>query len=173
MLSPARSLVLSSLTLLLFLSSCATENTVSRGGFAILKVNRTLFDNKGYETKEVGELKEEAVYQYELRHHPELQRGARFHIKWKAPRGSAPFRLVLDVQGLTADNVSTRGTFTQDYPEHDGWAEWATMDISGKEFKRLGTIMAWRISLYKGDRVMAELPSGNWYSDIQAGPLTK
>ena len=155
------------------LSSCSTENPVSRGGYAVLKVNRNLLDNLGYETFAVGDLKKEADYQYMLRHSPLKQKGVRFHIKWKAPRRSGAIRLVLDVQGLNAANLTTRDTVTQNYPDMDGWAEWSTIDITGKQFKQIGEIMAWRVTICSGDRVMAELPSANWYSDIHSEPKAK
>ena len=155
-----------------FLASCATQNTVSRGGFSILKVNRTLLDRDGYETDVVGDLKGEASYQYSLRHEPHRQTGARFHINLKAPRGASRVRLVLDVRGLTAANETARDTLSQSYSDIDG-AEWTTIDITGSQFKRLGSIMAWRVMIYAGDRVMAELPSANWYSDIRPEPQAK
>lgn len=151
----------------LLLAGCTTENPVSRGGFAVTKVNRTLLDKNGYETDIVGDLKGEAVYQYKLRHQPQNQYGARFHIKWKGPKGASRIRLVLDVQGLTPSNESTRATIARDLPDLDGWAEWTTLDITGTQFKQLGEIMAWRVTILAQDRVMAELPSANWYSDIR------
>jgi hypothetical protein len=149
-------------------AGCATENPVSRGGFAVLKVNRTLLDQFGHETDVVGDLQGQAAYQYDLRHDPFRQRGARFHIKWKAPRRAERIRLVLDLQGLNPANESTRATVAAHQPDMDGWAEWTTLDIKGQQFKKLGEIMAWRVTLYSGDQVMAELPSANWYSDIRA-----
>lgn len=149
-------------------AGCATENKVSRGGCSVLKVNRTLLDEKGYETDVVGDLKGEAAYQYVLRHEPRRQTGARFHIKWKAPRKTDQLRLVLDLQGLNASNESTRDSISRSFPDRDDWAEWTTIDVTGAQFKKLGTIMAWRVTIHSGDRIMAELPSANWYSDIRA-----
>ena len=159
-------LLLLGITVLLA-TGCTTENPVSRGGFAVLKVNRTLLDPLGHETDVVGNLKGEAVYQYALRHDPNRQTGARFHIKWKSPKRAERIRLVLELQGLSTTNESTRATLTANQPDMDGWAEWTTVDITGEQFKKLGEIMAWRVTLYSGDRVMAEQPSANWYSDIR------
>ncbi len=169
----ARKLAPAALIAIFLLAGCATQNTVSRGGFAVLKVNRTLLDNYGYETDVVGNLKGEASYQYSLRHEPNRQSGGRFHIKWRAPKGSTQVRLVLDVRGLTPANETVRDTLSESFADMDGWAEWTTLDIKERQFKRLGEIMAWRVTIYSGDRVMAELPSGNWYLDIRPDTSAK
>lgn len=173
MLPLARTLAPAVLIAIFLLTGCSTENVVQKPGYAVLKVNRNLYDQFGYETELVGDLKGEAVYQYELRHAPDKQFGCRFHIKWKAPRGTAQARLVLDVRGLNKNNETVLDQFTVTRSLVEDWAEWSTIDINGPQFKRLGTIMAWRVSIYNRDRVMAELPSGNWYSDIRPEPGIK
>ena len=157
----------------LIFAGCATENPVQKPGYAVIKVNRTLLDQFEYETDVVGDLKGEAVYQYDLRHNAQRQFGARFHIKWKAPRGAPSIRLVLDVRGLNTRNETTLDKFIENYTRMEDWAEWTTISITGDRFKHLGTIMAWRVSIYSGDRVMAELPSADWYSDIRPEPPAK
>lgn len=149
------------------LVGCATPNTVQKPGYQIVKVNRTFLDLDGHETDVVGDLQGEAIYQFGLRNNPERQSGARFHVKWKAPRHTSQIRLQLEVRGLTDKNLIVQDVLTQDYPSMDGWAEWSTLDITGERYKRLGTITAWKVSVYTGGQLMAELPSGNWYGDIK------
>lgn len=163
-----RGLLVFGLVLLALLAGCSTPNSVQKPGYQVVKVNRTLLDQWGHETgTEVGDLKAEAVYQFDLRHNPKLQFGARFHIKWKAPDKAPQLKLQLDVRGLTADNLVVYDTLTEEHPAMDGWAEWSTIDIKGERFKKLGTITAWKVSIFSGGELKAELPSGNWYSNIK------
>jgi hypothetical protein len=150
------------------LAGCSTPNSVQKPGYQIVKVNRTLFDTDGHETDVVGDLKGEAIYQFHLRDNPSQQAGARFHIKWKAPDKTQSVKLRLDVRGLTAENLVVFDTLSEEHARMDGWAEWSTLDIAGERFKRLGIITAWKVSVFAGGELKAELPSGNWYGNIKA-----
>jgi hypothetical protein len=154
--------------LLLLVGACTTPNTYHQRGFAILKVNRTLVDSYGYETDVVGDLKQEAVYQYKLRRAPEQQHGARFQVKWKAPQDTAQIRLQLDVRGLNSKNETVFDAVSLSFERVEDWAEWSTLEISNARLKRLGTITAWKATLFASGKMMAELPSSNWYADIKA-----
>ena len=147
-------------------TSCRTPNSVESPGCAILKVNRVLLDEKGYETDVVGNLKEEADYQFLLRHEPTKQQGVRFHIKWKAPRHARSLRLQVEIRGLNAQNQTTSDVESLSLEENEGWAGWSTLEVTEKKFKKLGQITAWKITLFSGGQAKAVLPSANWYEDI-------
>lgn len=154
--------------LLVLLVSCSTTNTVQEKGYAVLKVNRTFLDANGHETVEIGDLKAEAEYQYELRHRPELQHGVRFRVKWDAPDEAAQVRVQVDVRGLNPANETLYDTVSIMIGRTDGWAQWTALDIPQSRLKRLGSIQAWKVTIFAGGKAMAVLPSGNWYGDIRA-----
>ena len=152
----------------LTLSGCATDNTVHEKGYAILKVNRYLLNRDGDETEVVGDMKEQAMYQYNLRNSPLEQTGVRFHVRWKAPDNARQITLRIDVRGLNERNETILDSVLMSIAENDDWTQWTEMEIAGAQFKRLGRIQAWKATLSSTGEVKAELPSGNWYQDIKA-----
>ncbi|MBV9464353.1 MAG: hypothetical protein JO317_09010 [Verrucomicrobiae bacterium] len=148
-------------------SGCSTPNRVEKPGYAVLKVNHDLLDLDGHETDIVGDLKQQAIYQYHLRHTPAHQTGERFKVKWKAPPEVGPVQVRLDVRGLNAGNETTFDNDTITYDTNENWAEWTIFDIAGDRFRKLGRVQSWKVTLSAGGQVKAELPSANWYGDIK------
>ncbi len=107
-------------------------------------------------------LYERDAYQAQLRQNPALCGGIRFDIEWKGrPDSSAPLYWRIE---LRTDNAQAQNPRVFEKPAlaRTRFSRWSQVTIDGDDYRRLGKIMAWRVTLVSGDRVWAEQKSFLW-----------
>ena len=134
------------LTILISLSlfvSAASAETTGR----IIKVLPQYLDAQGRNTV-APSLFERDVYQLKLLNHPGLRGGLIFNVQWKASDKTASLKLRVEARGMARDSNTTR-TCQWDTPvQRQGWfSQWAILPVSAADFKTLGTLTTWRVSL--------------------------
>lgn len=129
----------------------------------IIKVLPEFLDLKGRNSV-APSLYERDAYQAMLRDHPERRSGMRFYIQWKI-KGAAWQPLVV--------RVEMRGTAQGDLPkmlvleqpaENRGsrFSHWTNVTVSSANYKNIGSVTAWRVTLWEGKTLLGEDHSFLW-----------
>jgi hypothetical protein len=125
----------------------------------ISKVSPHLVDREGRHTRSPS-LYERDAYQAHLREHPEEVRGLRFDVHWRASRELAEgLRLRIELRGTGQPEVITLERPVERRPWYDRWSRVA---LNEETFGRLGRLIAWRVSLWRGPQMIAEQRSFLW-----------
>jgi hypothetical protein len=137
----------------------AITTSIAAAEGRIVKVLPHLLDQKGRHTLHPS-LFERDAYQAHLRTRPELCSGMRFDVQWKGRKLTDP-KLKLEVRGakIPARDVQT---FTQSLKQGSPFSRWAGLTVSSEDFTRLGSIAAWRVTLWDGESQVAEQKSFLW-----------
>lgn len=129
---------------------------------AAAKVRKVLphyLDLKGRHTL-APSLYERDAYQAKLRRSPELRSAIRFDIRWKSAT-TKPVRLKLEARGRTGDETVIV-VLSDDVRSPTGRTRWSSLTIGGKEYEKFGELHAWRVTLWDGDKQLAEGKSFLW-----------
>jgi hypothetical protein len=101
------------------------------------------------------------AYQAVLQHHPEKRGGMQFMVQWKGPHSDA-LKLRVEARG-TVEGKVVKSLILEKPVERHGWfSQWTALVPSAKDFKELGTLTAWRVTLWDGDTQLAEQKSFLW-----------
>lgn len=141
---------------LLFLSAALAQ----AGSGKVLKVLPHFLDRAGKSALSPS-LFERDAYQAHLRKHPEEISALRFDVNWSAGGGKAA-NLKL--------RVETRGGKAAAQPKvieatvKPGWSgsTWSAVTLDKEAYERLGSVVAWRVTLWDGDQMLAEQKSFLW-----------
>jgi hypothetical protein len=128
----------------------------------VIKVLPQLVDLQGRQTLSPS-LYERDAYQAFLRVHTNDVSGLRFAVQWQASgKSAAPLKL----------RIAARGTAKGDLPSHTvlerevkpgGWfSHWIYVPLTGEDYKKFGSLTAWRVTLWDGDRLLSEQTSFLW-----------
>jgi hypothetical protein len=127
----------------------------------IIKVLPHLLDKQGRHTL-YPSLFERDFYQAELRKNPENCSGMRFDIQWKGREFNNKAATVrLEVRGVNTTPRSAE-VFEQTVQPGGFFGTWSQLRVEGKDFARIGAIRAWRVTIWNGERQLAEQKSFLW-----------
>jgi len=136
------------------LMAVATHGAEAR----IVKVLPHYLDLKGRHTLRPS-LYERDAYQAELRKNLPACSGLRFDVQWKG-RPLANLTLRVEARG-TKDGATT--LVTAEAPARAQWlAKWSSVTLKGDEFRKLGALVAWRVTLWKAGTQIGEQRSFLW-----------
>jgi hypothetical protein len=125
----------------------------------IVKVLPHLLDREGRESRSPS-LYERDAYQAFLRKHPDECSGLRFDVQWKATDADRPrLKLRVEVRGSKEANpfvLERRG------PRNHWYNRWTTLTLDGDSYRKAGEVIAWRATLWEGDKMIAEQKSFLW-----------
>jgi hypothetical protein len=135
----------------------------------VVKVLPHYLDARGRHTLDAS-LYERDAYQAFLRDHPEEIHGVRFDVQWKARNvDQTNVTLRVELRGAREDRIERR--VLERPVRRDRWfASWSALELTGEEFDQLGTLLAWRASLWEGDRMLASQESFLWSVASEALP---
>ena len=151
--------VLTLLVLLGLLALPAAAETYGR----VKKVLPQLLDLQGRHTISPSLYNRDA-YQAQLRRNPEQCSGMRFCVLWKAwvPKGTV-LKLRIEARGSAPGKLPFQKAIDQDFTMGSSkLARWTNVTIDGDDFKKLGELTAWRVTLWEGDQQVAEQKSFLW-----------
>ena len=127
----------------------------------IIKVLPHFLDLQGRHTLSPS-LYERDAYQLQLRQHPEQRSAVRFDIHWRAPvTDPARIKLRVEVRGSLAHQGQP---LVLEAPgKSRSWlGRWTEIRLEGGEFQNLGDVVAWRATLWDGEKQLAEQTSFLW-----------
>jgi len=129
----------------------------------VVKVVTEFFDLKGGNSLSPG-LYERDAYQVTLRDHPERRSGMRFYVEWKT-KGPVwePLTVRVELRGIAAGNLPKQLVLDQRAENKGGWfSRWTTVTLSSSDYKKLGSVTAWRVTLWEGQRLLGQPQSFLW-----------
>jgi len=107
-------------------------------------------------------LYERDAYQAFLRKNPDKRSALRFEVQWKA-RANAGVNLKLRLEVRTSKNLLAKPTVLEQPVKKRRWlGNWSALLITGNEYRELGDVLAWRVSLWDGERQLSEEKSFLW-----------
>ena len=139
---------------------CVCAGSVRAASARIIKMLPHYLDQQGRHTVDPS-LFERDAYQQELKLNPERVSGMRFDVQWNG-KGLANqlIKVRLEVRGNKTP-PRTVETFEQEVKARR-LSQWSSLRVSGEDFKRTGKIVAWRVSLWQGETMLAEQKSFLW-----------
>jgi hypothetical protein len=125
----------------------------------IIKVLPHLLDREGRHTLSPS-LYERDAYQAYLRRNPDQCAGLRFDIEWKAKPAEAT-ALVLRVE-IRGGKQAKPVVLEQPTRRNHWYNRWSSLRVNGDSYRQIGEVIAWRATLWSGDRLLAERKSFLW-----------
>lgn len=146
--------------IVLFLSA-----PVSRGFSAtgrVIKVLPHFLDLKGRAALSPS-LYDRDAYQVVLRDHPEKRSGIRFDMQWKT-KGTvwSDLKLRVELRGVAQGDSPKQIILEQDLQAGGWFSHWTSMRLAGEEYKTIGEVTAWRVTLWEGSDLLGEQKSFLW-----------
>lgn len=128
----------------------------------VLKVLPQYLDLKGRNSLSPS-LYERDQYQATLREHTNQCSGMRFQVQWKA-KGAATdsLKLRLELRGVAHGDYPKQLVLDKDVVLRGRLSHWAAFDLLGEAYKEFGTVTAWRVTLWEGNRQLGEQKSFLW-----------
>ena len=139
----------------------AAHSTAAATKGRVIKVLPHFLDHKGRHALSPS-LYDRDAYQAQLRQHPEQRSGMRFDVLWKArDTAGAALKLRLELRGIVQDNRPRQRILESE--AKPGWlGRWTSLTLGGDEYKNFGQVIAWRVTLWDGDRLVGEQKSFLW-----------
>ena len=137
----------------------ALSSTAATG--RVVKVLPHFLDLKGRHALSPS-LYERDAYQAQLRGHPEQRSGLRFDILSRVrTRNAVNLRLKVEMRGIAQGNLPSERTLEKEL-KSSGGSRWTAVNLSSEDYKALGEITAWRVTLWEGDQLIGEQKSFLW-----------
>jgi hypothetical protein len=146
----------------LLIFCCFAALTANAATGRVIKVLPQLLDLQGKQTVSPS-LYERDAYQAYLRQHTNQISGFRFAIQWKA-RGSAspPLKLKIEMRGAARGDQPTRMTLERDLTPGGLFSHWISVPLTGEDYKKFGSLTAWHVTLWDGEKLLSEQQSFLW-----------
>ena len=126
----------------------------------VIKVLPHLMDKQGRHATSPN-LFERDAYQAWLRENPDEQSGVRYDIQWQSYI-SGDYELKLELLGKVFDGKPKTKTVTRKFKVKNRRRKWDVVKFEGDEFRQFGQIVAWRVSIWQGDEMVAKKQSFLW-----------
>jgi hypothetical protein len=145
-------------SLALFVSTGSAADTTTG---KVIKVLPQYLDAQGRNTLSPS-LYERDAYQAELLHHPDQRGGLIFNVQWKAAANTGKLKLYVQARGIVKDKTVKTYVWGLPVQKHGWFSQWAIVTANAEEFKALGTLTAWRVTLWDGNHRLGEQHSYLW-----------
>lgn len=144
------------LFLLFFLLPAAIVDAASA---KIIKVLPHYLDKEGHHTL-APSLYERDAYQAHLRKNAGERGGLRFDVQWKAS-GANGLKMRVELRG-SADKTPSTSVLEAGVSPGKVFSKWSALSLRDAEYQKFGELIAWRVTLWDGDRQVAEQKSFLW-----------
>ncbi len=149
------------ITALVILSFALLAPAVDAGEGKVVKVLPQYLDKQGRYALSPS-LYERDAYQAILRKSPGNQGGVRLAVEWKAKKVDwTHLTMRAEMRCLTNDTLQT--VTLQQPVVKTGWLNnWSEFRITGDKYKKFGHLVAWRVTLWDGDKQLSAMESFLW-----------
>ena len=160
--------VLRSLFIAMILLSVGLSTGVSQSA-KVLKVLPHFLDRQGRHTLNPS-LFERDAYQFYLRQHREEIGKLRYDIQWNSTFTS-DVQLVICLELIGSKEFREAPLRLEETISKKGIASrWTAISLTDEEFNAIGEVLAWRVTIWDGDRLMGERKSFLWVMDTYTPP---
>jgi hypothetical protein len=150
--------------LLIFLVSLglvAAAHAVDAVTGKVVKVLPFFLDQQGRDSTSPS-LFDRDAYQAYLREHTNEVSTIRFDVLWKADKSPAEkIKIIVELRGVGANGVPKLKTIETDVVPGT-FRKWTEVPLTGDDYKNFGAIVAWRVTLWDGGRMLGEQKSFLW-----------
>ena len=128
----------------------------------VMKVLPHFLDFKGRHTLSPS-LFERDAYQAQLRQNPKQRSAIRFDIQWKL-RGAAfeSLKLRVELRGAAQGNLPVELVLEKPVEREGRFSQWTALILGGDEYRNIGEVTAWRVTLWDGAQLLGEQKSFLW-----------
>jgi len=127
----------------------------------VLKVLPLFLDLQGHDAISPS-LFDRDAYQAYLRKNTNEISAIRFDVQWKASNtAGAKLNLRAELRGIGADGMPTQ-TVLEQTVKPGIFSRWTSLPLAGADFKKFGSLIAWRVTLWDGDQMLGEQKSFLW-----------
>lgn len=145
------------LALWIVLAGCAFDGQAAPA--RIIKVLPHLLDREGRSSLSPS-LYERDAYQLVLRKNPAQCTGLRFDVQWRAgAAGASHLKLRLEILGSKTPKPLT---LERAVPRSRWFHRWNSITLDRDGFQQVGEVVAWRATIWEGDKLLAEQKSFLW-----------
>jgi len=156
------------LTILLLLGLFATaflprqsEAAPAAKAGRVVKVLPLFLDLKGHDAISPS-LFDRDAYQAWLRQHTNEISAIRFDVLWKASAAKdEKLKLRAELRGIGERSLPCQAVLEKEVTP-GFFRSWTSLTLGGDELKNFGSLVAWRVTLWNGDRMLAEQKSFLW-----------
>ena len=138
----------------------ASEGAHAATGYGrIRKVLLHQVDRKGRHTLSPS-LYDRDAYQAHLRSHPDEVSAIRFDVHWQARLPDrVPLQLRIEVRTARHPKALVLERRIESKPWYNSWS---SLHLDGEAFRESGGVIAWRATLWQGERLVSEQKSFLW-----------
>jgi len=148
------------LATLLAFSVFAAEANAAEG--RIYKVLPQFLDLKGRASL-TPSLYDRDAYQAQLRKKPAERSGIVFKIQWKAKvPETESLKLKVELRGISEGDLPKNTMLELPVQQRHSWSHWAEIGLKGVDYKAIGEVTAWRVTLWDRDQLLSEQKSFLW-----------
>jgi hypothetical protein len=102
------------------------------------------------------------AYQAQLREHMTNVSGVRIDVQWKAVKAPAEkLKVRVEARGVALDGTPSLKIFETDVAA-GRFSHWTKFTLTGDAYKKFGSLVAWRATLWNGDALLGEQKSFLW-----------
>lgn len=103
------------------------------------------------------------AYQAVLAQHPERVSAKKFAVEWST-KGSAtePLKLQVELRGTTQAGAPEQLVLTASVQPTGWFGRWTDLELKPEQYKTLGEVVAWRVTLWEGGQLLGEQKSFLW-----------
>jgi hypothetical protein len=128
----------------------------------VIKVLPQFVDLKGRDSLSPS-LYQRDAYQAILREHTNQCSGMRFMVQWKAKgQPAAPLKLRVELRGVARGDYPKRLVLEKPVEAGGRYSHWTEIKLAGDDYKNLGEVTAWRVTLWGGTELLGEQQSFLW-----------
>jgi hypothetical protein len=127
----------------------------------IVKVLPFFLDQQGRDATSPS-LFDRDAYQAYLREHTNEVSAIRFDVLWKAAKSAdEKIKIAVELRGVGAGGVPKLKTMEVDVVPGT-FRKWTAIPLAGEDYKKFGAVVAWRVTLWNGSRMLNEQKSFLW-----------
>ncbi len=127
----------------------------------VVKVLPFLLDAQGRNATSPS-LFDRDAYQAYLRQHTNQISAVRFDVLWTATKAPAEkIMIAVELRGDGTNSVPKLKTLETDVTP-GSFRKWTEIPLAGDDYKNFGPVLAWRVTLWDGGRMLGEQKSFLW-----------
>jgi hypothetical protein len=148
------------LSILFLLGSLAIASATDATG-KIIKVRPLYLDLQGHDAISPS-LYDRDAYQAWLREHTYKVSAIRFDVLWKTSDAkNQELKLRVELRGVGEQGLPKQAVLDKEVKQKF-FRSWSSLTLSGDDYKNLGSLVAWRVTVWSGNRLLNEQKSFLW-----------
>lgn len=134
--------------------------TVHAAEVKILKVLPLYLDLQGRHALSPS-LFDRDAYQAQLKKNPAQRSALKVDVQWKAPKNSGEAEIRVELRGSSPTGTETV-TLKESAQPTGVFSKWKSVKLEGDAYRKLGDLLAWRVTVWQGGQQVAEQKSFLW-----------